>query len=226
MRWRIGLRGVAGALLTLLLAGCGAASAQTGSKGAGALPKGMVGYWNFTKAKGLLGWSQKTVYGMTPTNNYPKPSSSTDSVSFKGGALDAHVTGPDAWILSPDLAKMNLQGASVGSLVLRLRLQPAGPASTDWVELYWANDISGTKLCCNGEYAPGNWGQSGSITTSALTPPLWVNADGHWHTLTVPISGSTNTFTGQIYAFRIDLEQPQSQAPTNWQIQWIGLTEA
>jgi hypothetical protein len=224
-----GLRALAAVFLAAALTGCGGAAATppgSATSSAAPNPKTMAAYWDFSSSKSLLGWSQGAVYGMTPTNNYPNPGSSTDTVSLRGDALDAHVTGPDAWILAPNLGKMNLRGSGVGSVLIRLRLQPAAPANTDWIELYWANNITGSQVCCNGEYAPGNWGQNGSISTNSLSPPIWVNGDGNWHTFTLPIQGNTSAFTGHIYGIRIDLEQPQSQAPTDWQVQWIALTKA
>ena len=229
----VGVRLLAAVMAAALAAGCGGAAANKGAQAAsGAPPAAMAAYWSFsqatgTQAKTLLGWSRSAVFGMTPTNNYPEPNSSTDAkVAFNVGALEATVTGPDAWILSPDLSKLNLQGESVGSLEMRVKLAQPVPDQTDFVELYWANDISGSSLCCNGEYAPGNWGQNGSISGSALNPPVYVNGDGQWHTLTLPIAGNTNAFTGQVYGIRVDLEQPQGQAATTWEVQWIGLTKA
>lgn len=216
------------AVTGLLVAGCGGGkTGPVAAKGvAGGAPAGMVAYWDFGKAKALLGWSSSTVYGMTPTNNYPDPNSSTDAkVAFKDGALQTTVTGPDAWILSPDLKASKLQGSTVGSLQMRLRLVQSVPDQTDFIELYWANDVSGDSTCCNGEYAPGNWGQNGSISSSSLTPPLYVNGDGQWHTFTLPIADSTTAFTGQIFGVRIDLEQPQGQSATTWEVQWIGLAK-
>ena len=167
--------------------------------------------WDFRTAKTTLGWASAKVAGMPPTNG-------TTKVGMGKGFLFADVNKQDAWILAPDLTKLNIHGLKAPWFVMRVRVKTPKPSGAYSLDLYWLTTTNKA------------WGETDAVHT--LNWKQFINTNGKWHTFAVAMPVQNPHWEGQLTALRVDLEEweqkpyPTKVGANQWQIQYIGLASS